>query len=451
MPISTEDAMTYFGPFKHFARRFAPAVAAAGVGVFVPYSGPAAQFTRLHGFCASTNCLDGEYPNPVAMDGSGSLYGTTYSGGKYGKGVVFKLVPNADTGKYKEYILHNFGKLAGSKDGANPSGRLVLDADGNLYGTTVSGGKGANGTIYKLTHGTGGWSFKLLYSFCTHFNGHECPDGAEPSDGLTYSGQGSGSPWNESSPLFGTAAGGAANGNGAVFQLAFDGSLVNYAVIHQFSSGELPGGLAVDGAGNVFGVTAFGGANQDAGLLFKLANGTWKATVLHNFCAAANCLDGKEPYGQLLVDGSGDIFGTTTLGGSDPSGACVTAGGCGVVFEHASSGAYSVLYNFCSLANCADGANPTAGVLRDSAGHLFGATTTNGDTGNLAGTVYELSHDSGSWVQTVLHAFCFESFNDCPDGSGEGDLAMDPAGNLFGNAIRSGPNMDGGTVFEISP
>ena len=110
-----------------------------------------------------------------------------------------------------------------------------------------------------------------------------------------------------------------------------------------------------------------------------------------------------------------------------------------------------MLYNFCSLANCADGANPSAGIIQDSAGHLFGATTTNGDTEKLAGTVYELSHDSGLWVQTVLHAFCVESFTKCPDGSGVGDVRMDATGNLFGNAIRSGPNMDAGTVFKISP
>jgi len=436
---------------KYPGWRLALAIAAGVLLAFIPCGGQAAQFATLHGFCASSNCKDGQYPNPVAIDGSGNLYGTTYSGGKYNNGLVFKLVPNADTGKYKEYILHNFGKLAGFKDGASPSGRLVLDGDGNLYGTTVYGGKGGNGTIFKLTHVTGGWSYKVLYSFCTQPKGNDCPDGAQPTDGLTYSGQESGSPWNEFSPLFGTTVGGAAHGNGAVFELTFDGSLVNYSVIHQFTSGNYPGGPVVDGTGNVFGVTAFGGANQDAGLLFKLANGTWKATVLHNFCAAANCLDGKKPFGQLYVDGSGDIFGTTFLGGSDPSGACVTNGGCGVAFERTSGGAYSVLYNFCSLANCADGANPNAGLIQDSAGHLFGATTTNGDTEKLAGTVYELSLDSGIWTQTVLHAFCFESPTDCPDGSGVGDLLMGPAGNLFGNAIRSGPNMDAGTVFEVTP
>ena len=172
-------------------------------------------------------------------------------------------------------------------------------------------------------------------------------------------------------------------------------------------------------------------------------------TVLYSFCALSNCSDGAVPFSRLIFDQAGNLYGTTLEGGL--SSACT--GGCGTAFELTpnSGGTWteSVLYSFCSLKNCRDGAFPfVGGLVFDPAGNLYGTTEFSGDESG-GGVVFELSpNGDGSWKESVLHAFC--SLKNCHDGANPLDtLIFDKAGNLYGTAEGGGAGA--GVVFELSP
>ena len=435
-----------------FAEAKARSVGLLTIAVVVPIalapvpSQGAPQYTHktLHNFCAYTNCADGAGPNGLLRDRTGNLYGTTNGGGKYGCGTIYKLVRNPDTGQWKEYVLHAFQ----DDPGCYPSGNLIMDVDGNLYGTTFeSDGCDAFsygcGTIFKLTHGSRALKLRVLHTFCSPYQ-KPCPDGSNPEVGLSYAGQASGAPWDEVSPLFGTTNQGGTHDVGAVYELTVNGSLWSFTVIHSFDSAFYPNALAVNSTGDIFGTTQQGG-KYNSGLIYKIEDGTWKTTVLHNFCNTANCADGAFPSSGLLIDDAGNLFGTTLEGGVTSN--CGSPG-CGVVFERAVGGTYNVLYKFCSLSACADGSKPKAGLLMDSSGDLFG-TTSQGGTAKSWGTVFELT--SGSWTESVLYNFCKKA--NCTDGRTPSfdPLIMDGSGDIFGSTFYGGTHGDYGTVFELVP
>jgi uncharacterized repeat protein (TIGR03803 family) len=402
----------------------------------------------LHSFCNETNCGDGETPLAgLLMDASGNLYGVTEQGGKYNHGLVFKLIPNVNKTKYTEHILKSFCSKTGCPGGSGPnSAGLIMDVDGDLYGSSASGGKFGAGVIFKMTPITNGWDYGVIHSFCAKTN---CTDGDDPAARLAYAGQDSGALWDESSPLFGATMSGGTNNKGAVYQLTPNGSGWTYKVVHSYSSGVQGGPLLMDSHGNLFGTTYLGGAN-DSGTLYKLAAGTWKESTLHNFCADTGCSDGARPAGPLVLDAAGNLFGATEDGGSGSH--CTSISGCGVVFERTAGGKYKVLYNFCSRANCKDGVVPSAGLVMDANGTFFGTTYAGGAVpGGLppGGTVFSLTHDA-KWTETVLYQFC--SMPNCTDGAGPlGPLTLDVSGNLFGTTYTDGANGNGGTVFKLKP
>lgn len=401
-----------------------------------------AALKTLHSFCNAANCTDGETPNgPLVMDASGNLYGTTEVGGKFNNGLVFKLIPNTNKTKYTEHILKNFCAKPSCADGSGPQAGLIMDVDGNLYGTTTAGGKFGGGAVFKMKPVTNGWTYAVIHSFCHDTN---CTDGSIVNIGLAYAGQASGQPYDGSSPLFGTTYVGGANNMGAVYELSPSGSGWNFQVIHSYSSGFHGGELLVDSLGNLLGTTLLGGANS-GGTLYKLAAGTWTETTLHNFGAEANFADGWEPSGRLLMDSAGNLFGTTGGGGTGVH--CTATHGCGVVFERKANGNFKVLYDFCSLKTCKDGEFPQSGVIMDSTGNLLG-TTDEGGTGP-GGTVFSLDH-ANSWAESVIYDFC--SQQNCTDGAAlTQPLILDASGNLFGTTGLGGANGSGGTVFRLKP
>jgi len=379
---------------------------------------------NLHDFCSQTACSDGSAPAAgLVMNTAGVLYGTTYEGGKANQGVAFALTPNV--GKYNFSVLHDFGMNDGL---ANPLGELILDKNGSLYGTAQGSGTNA-GAVFRLSWNGTKWKLAVLHQFSGG-------DGEYPQTGLTYAGQNAGKPWNEKSPLFGTASDGGTYGNGVAFELDHSGSQWTETILHNFENSAHPNRLMEDSAGNLWGTTQTGG-KYGGGLMFRLAGGTWKATVLHNFCNTQNCADGNGPFGQLFMDSSGNLYGTTNLGGTN----CQGAGGCGVVFERASGGNYFVIYSFCSLSNCNDGATPFAGVIMDGSGNLLGTTLSGGAFG--AGTAFELATNG----ESAIYSFCAKSA--CSDGERpSAPLIMDSGGHLFGTTF--GLN-GGGNVFELKP
>jgi uncharacterized repeat protein (TIGR03803 family) len=176
-------------------------------------------------------------------------------------------------------------------------------------------------------------------------------------------------------------------------------------------------------------------------------------TVLYKFCSQANCADGGAPSSSLIMDASGNLYGTTTQGGAN--GGCPEIGsgfGCGTVFKVAPDGTETVLYSFCSQANCSDGATPAASLMMDGAGNLYGTSATGGSENDNypcgqhgCGTVFKLSFNGNTWTETVLYAFLGGS-----DGSGpQAGLIMDGVGNLYGTTSQGGAP-DAGTVFELA-
>jgi len=381
---------------------------------------------------------DGVSPRSgLVFDAAGSLYGTTYAGGAFKAGTVFKLTPNTN-GKWKEKVLHSFGK---GKDGASPYAGLVFDGAGNLYGTTGAGGAHNNGTVFEVMPGAdGGWTEKILHSF--DLNGK---DGALPLAGLIFDSAGN---------LYGTTATGGdvpcdpPNGCGTVFKLTpgTNGQWIHTG-LHSFRGngatsrdGANPeASLIFDANGNLYGTTAAGGRSY--GTVFELtpgSNGSWTESVLYRFCAVQHCVDGTHPFAGLIFDAQGNLYGTTSGGG-----AFCSNGGCGTVFQltpgAGGNWTKNVLHSFRGRA---DGAGPLGNLAFDASGNLYGTTVTGLQN---TGTVFQLSQVNGQWTNTVLYTFKswqgFEPF----DG-----VIFDAAGHLYGTA-SSGGAYSGGTVFQITP
>ncbi len=370
-------------------------------------SAHAQTFTVLYTF---TNTNQGWQPDAAPiLDAAGNLYGTTQYGGTAGGfGTVFKL----DT-KGNESVLYSF---AGTPDGEDPEGALIADRAGNLYGTTLYGGTaGGYGTVFKLAH-TG--KLTLPHSFASN------PDGADPHGSLVGDPQGNG---------YGTTQyGGTAGGYGTVFKVDVAG---NESLLHSFAGtpdGEDPqAGLYRDAAGNLYGTTQYGGTAGGYGTVFKLAlNGD--ITLLHSFSGTP---DGENPYAALTADSHGNGYGTTKYGG--------TAGGYGTVFKIDRTGHFSLLHSF---AGNPDGVNPVSSVVVDPAGNVYGTTFYGGESGY--GTVFEIDTTG---KLTVLH-----SFTGASDGSNPmAGLTRDALGNLYGATTEGGDlscGFDGcGVIFKVTP
>jgi len=319
-------------------------------------------FGRIHDFTATGH--DGNAPyTALERDARGNLYGTAPYGGNYacagdyGCGAVFEEIAPTDGGAWTEKLLHLF---AGGKDGAYPGSALLLGPAGVLYGTTCAGGPAFSGTAFSLTPKGGSYLYAVIHAFDGGPNGG-CPEGQFAID--------------KSGNLYGTAALGGKRGFGVVFELKPGKAGWTETVLHSFAGephdGESPeSGLVFDSSGNLFGATPYGGANGD-GMVYELSlvGTTWTETVLHNF----NGSDGESPSGdKLAIDRIGDLFGTTEDGGTHGDGTIFE------LTNSAGSYTFASLYSFCVLANCADGAYPYGGVIIDATGNLYGTTAAGG-------------------------------------------------------------------------
>jgi uncharacterized repeat protein (TIGR03803 family) len=367
----------------------------------------------------------------VIFDAFGNLYGTTADGGTHGNGTVYELSPLAGGG-WTQKILHNF-KHNGT-DGYQPYASLAFDAVGNLYGTTRSGGVYGYGTVFELTPEIGGsWTEKLLHSF--NSNG---TDGIFPFSSLVLDAAGN---------LYGTAFEGGAYGVGTVFELmpAAEGGWtekVLYTFDPSVGDGNNPyAGLTFDTAGNLYGTTVSERGFSNNGTVFELtptAGGGWTEKILHYFYFGGD--DGYSPYARLTFDAAGNLYGATSLGGTENGGA---------VFEltPATGGSWTekVLHNF-AFSNITDGNTPYSQLIVDASGNLYG--TTSGGGSYDGGTVFELTPVAGgTWTEAILHNFGGNGADGTDPFAG---LTRDSAGNLYGTAVGGGAH-GGGVVFEIKP
>ncbi len=400
--------------------RTALAIFAATLFVMSTWAAAQIQEQVLHSF---GNGGDGSQPAAgLIFDGAGNLYGTTYGGLVPSEGTVFELTPTAGGG-WTEKVLHNFNN--DGTDGNFPVAGLIIDGAGNLYGTTAFGGTNNLGTVFELTPAVGGgWTEKVLHSFGNGW------DGLEPQGSLLIDGAGN---------LYGTCAGGTHH-KGMVFELTPSaGGNWTDNVLYEFTGTDGAGPLAnliFDAAGNLYSTTA-GGGTYNMGTVFELtpaAGGGWTEQVLYSF---GNSTDGVNPYAGLIFDATGNLYGTTYLGGTYNQG---------TVFELSRSGggwAEQVLHNFND--NGLDGLGPESGLVFH-AGNIYGTTSSGGIYGNPGGTAFELMPAAGGgWTEQVLH-----SFGSGTDGTtAVGGLIFDSAGNLYGMTTYGG-TYNFGTVFEIA-
>lgn len=368
---------------------------------------PAQTESVLYAFSGGT---DGSTPySTLTFDHAGNLYGTTYNGGAYGAGAVYELSPSSDG--WKETVLFSFN----GANGYGPYSGVIFDAEGNLYGTTANGGTEGNGTVYKLKRsGKGIWQASVLHNFGVNDTG-QIPEG-----NIVFDMAGN---------LYGTTFYGGTNGKGIVWEL-LPNEKGGWSVktLHTFGSGADGGnpyaGVILDAAGNAYGTTWVGGANN-SGIVFKLSPKSlapWKEQILYNFSGAGS-------VGSLIFDAKGNLYGTT-FGN--------------LVFELTpnSEGGWTET-NLVDVASA-----PESTLVFDSAGNLYGTTL---DGGSFSmGSVFELSPTAGGiWNQTELH-----SFNGGSDGSrADVGLILDSEGNLYGTTYAGGGTGCGGSgcgvVFEV--
>jgi uncharacterized repeat protein (TIGR03803 family) len=387
--------------------------------------------------------VDGIKPDAgLVADSMGNFYGTTSSGGVNNTGAVFKLVRTSNRAWHTN-LLYSFGTLA-SRDGTSPTGGLIFDSVGNLYGTTQTGGNFSStcvsytcGTIFKLSPASdGSWTETILYKFLSQ----STTDGFNPSAALVFDDAGN---------LYGTTTSGGTYSGGTVFKLTPSSTGPwTESVLHNFGSigdgANLFGTLIFDKHGNLYGTTRIGGASY-GGRVFELSppansTGPWAETVLHDFTGGN---DGNSPVANLIFDDEGSLYGTGKMGG--PYNA-------GVVFKLTQSGGTwteTVLHNF--VGGNGDGGFPVSGLIFDSAGNLYGTSLGggiySGDCYFGCGILFRLTESSqGQWQERVLHRFT---------GGIEGSqpvapLLRDSLGNLYGTTSSDGAGA-GGSVFEIRP
>jgi uncharacterized repeat protein (TIGR03803 family) len=342
---------------------------------------PNLQYSSLFTFNGGS---DGDYPYAAPIgDGAGNLYGTTGEGGTGGAygGVVYEVSP-AVGGGWRERVIYNF---SGGSDGSSPRAQLITDSSGNLYGTTVSGGAYGAGTVFELKSNSGAWQEKVLHSFGSK------QDGASPYCALTFDSAGN---------LYGTTVGGGKHGDGTVFQLVRGSSgQWKERVLYSFAGtnkhivdGKQPyGGVVIDAAGNVYGTLWEGGAYAYDGAIFELSpqlDGSWTESLIYSFRGAVTgYADGALPYGPLYLDQSGSLHGTTYEGGDKTC--LIDPYGCGTVFKltfDGSSWQETVLHEFGSGT---DGAHPNGGLVSDALGNLYGTTSAGG--AHSAGTAFKVT------------------------------------------------------------
>ncbi len=422
------------GRLKIVALRFSALI--FFVAFLAPSAWSAEKYSVIYRFpnTPATNSLP---RSGLTLDAQGNLYGVALGDCLYcSSGEVFELSP-ASGGGWTETILHAFSGF----DGTAPTGGLVLDSSGNIYGTTAVGGSSGSGTVFELQKGVGGtWIFQTIYDF------DENVDGQIPYGNLIIDAKGN---------LFGYDGlrwRWANEGQGSVFELSpAGGGVWRESWLHIFTGAPNDGatpfaGLTLDSAGNLYGSTVNGG-QYNVGTIFKLTpngSGGWSESIIFAFNFVTQT--GSQPESSLVFDATGNIYGTTTNADSFPGNVFELSPGSGGTWNE------TVLYTFSWPTNCSYFCDvDPSGVVFDVKGNLSGVTAYDGagcnDTPGC-GTVYALTPQSGgTWKHQLIH-----TFESAQDGSEPlGSLVVDRAGNMFGTTSYGGNRKGDGTIFQIIP
>ena len=382
---------------------------------------PAQTLTTLHNF----NMKNGNYPAGMLQATDGNLYGITNSGGPSNNGTIFRITPG---GAFA--TVYNFCSLSSCADGSVPTG-MIQATDGNLYGTTSTGGANNIGTVFKLTLSG---ALTTLYSFCTK---NTCPGGNVPQEGLVEGADGN---------FYGTTFYGGPDpsgiGYGGVFKITPGGKLTSlyyFCTLSKCADGYYPlGGLVQTSNGDFYGTTSNGGSYAPYdGTIFKITpNGT--LTTLYSFnCSKSGCAMGGQPHAGLTLASNGELYGTTMVGGKP---APFTGG---TVFAITTGDMLTTLNSFCNSAGCPQGDSVQAPLIQGSDGNLYGTSTVNGTSNG--GAVFSVTPNG---ALATVYSFCFGK--QCTGGYyPDGGLVQATNGDFYGTTSRGGTHF-AGTIFRLS-
>jgi len=380
----------------------------------------AQTFTVIHNFTGAGGISPWA---GLTMDAAGNFYGTTYSGGTGGGGAVFKL-KHSESG----WIFTPLYGFAGGHSGANPWGEVAIARDGTVYGSTYQGGEGncygfGCGVVFHLTPSATVPTTALSpwnETVLYRFTGGS--DGGNPQGNVTF---------DEVGNIYGTASQGG-SGDGVVYSLTpSGGGWIESVLYSPGGNNSLASGVIFDRTGNLYGESCGGGVYE-----LSPSGSGWIAQTLYSFNGGS---DGECPFGGLIMDASGNLYGTTLYSGG---------GAGGTAFELTSangSWTFNLLYSFSdSFPNQGNFPGSWDKLVMDAAGNLYGTTFIDGAYG--FGSVFKLAPSNGIWTYLSLH-----DFTDGNDGGyPKSNLVIDANGNLYGTASTGGAYGDG-VVFEITP
>jgi uncharacterized repeat protein (TIGR03803 family) len=407
-----------------FRSRISALTMVAFVAFFVSVATAASTTHVLYSFLGDA---DGEYADTdLVTDSAGNIYGSTVQGGSYGGGTVFQVTPAG-----VHTVLYSF---TGGTDGGEPYKGVTLDAQGNIYGTAGVGGKYVGpctdtgcGVVFKLTNSGGTWNYSVIHSFTGG------SDGWGPGAGVTV---------DSHAAVYGMTPLGGKSNAGVIYQLKRDASGTwREKIIHSFTGGNdglggSAGRLLPDGAGGFFGACTAGGANGD-GVVFRIspgASGSWTLKPLYQFKGMP---DAGFPYGSLLRDKSGNLYGTSYYDGANDLGAVYK------LTNNGGSWSESVLYSF---KGGSDGSGPISNLVFDSAGNLYGTASEGGSASCGCGTIFRLSPSGGTWKESTVHQFMGP-----PDGAFVyNGMVVDNLGNFYGATVHGGTANEG-SIYKFIP
>jgi uncharacterized repeat protein (TIGR03803 family) len=391
-------------------------------------SAPTVTFTTLVTFGGG----NGKNPDGALAQGTdGNFYGVTLYDPRTSDGFAFEMTP---TGAWS---LLDYSCIEEGCNGNKPYSGMVLAGDGNFYGTTSAGGDGTysssaqSGTVFRVNLRDG---LTTVYSFCSQPN---CEDGDAPQTSLTLGSDGN---------FYGTTVVGGSHARGSVFTVTPLGQLTtlySFCLQSDCTDGSNPNGLIQAADGNFYGTTMSGGTSPDCktesgcGTVFRITPEGALSTI-YSFCQQVNCTDGYAPEGPLIQAADGNLYGTTLYG------SLIAAGSSGTAFKISLSGKLTLLYAFCSLANCADGYEPY-GLTQATDGNFYG-TTRLGGVSPGGGTFFRLT---ATGTLTTLYDFCALGGAYCPDGSGAILPIQGTDGDFYGTTFYGGV-IGLGTAYKLS-
>ena len=401
-------------------KNYGAAIAQIAACLALFFAAVMAQAQTLTVLHTFTGGADGYEPFAgVTLDQQGRIYGTTYQGGIHDAGVVFRLV--REGGGWVLSPIYSFGSQ--DHDGSTPYSRVIFGPGGLLYGTTNYGGAGNSGTVFSLQPPATACKAALcpwIETILYSFTGGA--DGAFPGYGDLV--------FDQAGNIYGTTTDGGNSGNGVVFKLTRSGAGWTESVLWNFTGGDgsyPASGVIFDNAGNLYGTTSFGGS-RGYGTVYELSptQSGWSETTLYSFTG-----DYGSGSGGLIMDAHGDLFGIT--GGLD--------GGISIAYEltpQNGSWSFTVLQNFGE-----EYVGAFAAPTFDSHGILYGSLPTVGS--DFTGEIFQLTPSGDRWIYRS-----FYTFNGSNAGVPLGAVTFDASGNIYGTGIAGGSDYDG-SVWEITP